>query len=117
MKLLISSIQYLLSHARRELAIVREIDSLEEELLDMLNHNGLGGDNICCDIHVRPILKRPFNSSPSEYHSQLKDYITLYSRQLPPRNLRTTTNDSNSKTTFDHLSRNTDDIVITIVTK
>jgi hypothetical protein len=105
-----------LSHARRELALVREIDSLEEELLDMLNHNSLGGDNICCDIHVhvQPILiKRPSSLSPSEYLSQLKDYI---SRQLPPCNLQTATNDS-KKTIFDHRNRNTDDIIITIVTK
>jgi hypothetical protein len=61
--------QYLLNHARRELALVREIDSLEEELLDMMNHNSLGGDNNSCDdIHVRPILKRPSALSPSEYH-------------------------------------------------
>ncbi len=98
---------------------MREIDSLEEELLDMMNHNSLRGDNNSCDdIHVRPILKRPSTLSPSEYHSQLKDYVTLYSKQFPLCNLQTATNDSNSKTTFDHRSSGyTDDIVITIATK
>lgn len=93
----------------RELAIVREIDSLEEELLNMMNHKSLGGDS--CDI--RMIFKRPSTVSLSEYHSQLKEYITLCSQQVPPHNLQTATDDS--RMTLDH--NNTDDIIITIVTK
>ena len=99
---------------------MREIDSLEKELLDMImNHNSLGGDSSCCD-DVRPIsIKRPSTISPSEYNSQLKDYISLHSKELPFHSPQTATDDSNStKKTFDHhSSRNTDDIVITIVTK
>ena len=90
----------------RELAIMREIDSLEEELLDMMNHKSLGGDS--CDIRL--ILKRPSTVPLSEYHSQLMEYITLCSQQVPPHYLQT-----DSRTTLDH--NNTDDIIITIVTK
>ena len=119
MFLFLNTIQYLLNHTARELAIVREIDSLEKELLDVMNHNSLGsrGDHSCDDI--RPILiKRPSTLTPSEYHSQLKDCVSLYSRELPPHIIQTATDNSSSKTTFDHhSSRNTDDIIITIVTK
>ena len=97
---------------------MREIDSLEKELLDVMNHNSLGGDSSCCDDIRLILIKRPSTASPSEYHSQLKDYISLHSRQLPFHSPQTATDDSNSKTAFDHhSSRNTDGIVITIVTK
>lgn len=92
----------------RELEIVRAIDTLEEELLDMMNSNSPGGDS----CYIRLVLKRPstVHVTPSEYHSQLKDY---FSQQLPSHNLHTGTG-----MTMDRgHDNNTDDIIITIVTK
>ena len=97
----------------RELAIVREIDSLEEQLLDMMNQENLGGDSF--DHDIRLILKRPSTMSPSKYCSQLKDYLTLCSsQQHPSHNPQTATS---SRVTLDHNNTKSDDIVITIATK
>lgn len=99
----------------RELAIVREIDSLEEQLLDMMNQEKLGGESL--DRDIRPILKRPSTMSPSKYCSQLKDYLTLCSQQHPSHNPQTATNNSSSRVTLDHNNTKSDDIIITIATK
>ena len=99
----------------RELAIVREIDSLEKELLDVMNHTRkrlhMGGD--VSDVNLRLVVKRPTTVTPSEYHSQLEEYTTLCRQQLPPHDLQTATD--GSRKNVDH--SNTDDVIITIVTK
>ena len=86
----------------KELATMREIDSLEKELLDLMNH----GDK----LDTRLTLKRPSTVTPSKYHMQLKEYISLCRHQPLAHNLLAAIADNYN------LESNADD-VITIVTK
>ena len=90
-----------------ELAIVREIDLLEDELLDIMNHRNQGDD---CE--QRLTLKQPSIITPSEYHTQLKEYTSLCRQQAVAQSVQTATN-GNSR---HNVESNSDD-VITIVTK
>ena len=97
----------------RELAIVKEIDSLEKGLLDMMNYKNplVGGD--ISDISLRLNIKRSSTVTLSEYHSQLKEYTALCRQQFPPHDLQTAID--GSRKNLDH--SNSDDVIITIVTK
>lgn len=113
-----SFIQYLVGCAPAELEIVRQIDSLEEELLKLIYHRCERNDY----CSTRLILKRPSTTTPAVYHSQLAENLIQCRQETPPHNLQETPPNNQQVSPTNQSMKNsnnsdTNEVTITIVDK